>query len=379
MTQKAWGLAEATFNTPLAFAATDAFDYVELKIEPDQKYVDRISHVGTSTFQGAIKGKADNKWSAKCYMAPAAAGTAPDIGFMLKHAFGAETVSGGVSVTYSFSDTVPLSMQLVQYANGILKQANGAWIEEAVFTIAGGEICMVEFSGGFAEYGMLLPGATVNGIHTAPDTTILLTAGHARLMRPNIYVKFGPSGSYEDNSAAGYLITDVNYTTHIVTISPTLAGDLADLDAVVPNIPSSTVAGTQLGGIACALTLGGTSCVFNKGVTTIDTGVRGLMDAATSDVATQLVRNARKVEGELEFHLDTDVAPFIGGAWNGNLLAVVQRFGSATSPLATMTAPNARILVSQGPEMTDEALEIKASWRAQQSAAAADELALVFT
>ncbi len=382
LSQKAWGLAETTFDTGVAFAAGNGFDFQELSIEPSLDFSKRVSHVGTGSLQGQIEEKRGGQWSGTFYVAPNAVGVAPDVGFMLEHAMGLETVVGGTSVTYSLVDTAtPSSLQITRYASDeLLEHINGAWIEELEIEIAGGEEPKVTVSGGFASYGFLGQGLLTLAATVEPiaETEIALESGDARRVRPGVYVKIAA----DDGTAnAGYLVTAVDYTTDVMTISPGLVVATSGGELITPNIPVLTVSGSIVGGINGNLSLGAVSMNMIKSVTKLTTGIIGLDKEATSNRVTRLIRDGRTVEGEIEaYYLDENV-PFAGGAWNGNKVVMILRAGPNTAAKRMLiTHLAAQLMVVEGIEIPDnDAASWLIPYNAEQSAAAKDEMTILFS
>jgi len=376
---QAWGLAEATLDTPLAFAATDAFDFMEMSFTPNLDFSKLVSHVGTGSLQGEVEEKRGGEWSAKIYVAPTSLGVAPDAGFLLEHSLGQETVSGGASVTYSLLDVAPSGLQLTRrITDGLLEQINGAWIEQMQFEITGGDEPFIAVSGGFASYAMLMQGATVLGAEATAQTDIELASGDARLVRPNAYIKFtGDDGT----AGAGYLVTAVDYDTDIITISPGIVGSgLSGGESLLPNVPGQTLAGTVVGGISCGMSLGGTTLGGISLKTTFDTGIRALSNEATANRPNRLVRGPRTIEGTLDAYYLGESAPFIGGAWNGNLLAIIQRAGADTAAARMkINTPNSRLgVIGEFDLPDDDAAGVTIPFVARQNAAAKDEMTILF-
>lgn len=375
--QKFWVKPEVTFDTVQAHAATDAVNLRELKLDPELAMEATVEHVGTASHQGEITGTTSGKWSAVAEVRPAAAGTAPDIGEMLKAGFYTETVSGGTSVTYSFADAIPpRSLQLVRIAGSKLYEvANGAWVEQIDFELpAQGAPPLISFSGGYASHGMLLGGASVDGIHSAPDTSIQLQAGDAERIRPGVYVYFAD----ETNTNAGYLVTAVDHDTDIITISPTLAGDLADDDALLPVAISQTLGGSVIGSVSSVATIGGTSVGMISCKLSVATGIRGLMNECTTNRPNRLSLGRRVVNFEGQFYfLDTGNVE-LGKAWEGATTSVAITIGSAAGARIKLNIPKIRCAVSpiEVPDADDAVFTLKG--QARQSAAAADECTVVF-
>lgn len=374
---KFWLQVESAYDTHEAWAATDGLGLKSCEIEPSLKYNKVHNHLGSLSLLKEVEGKRGGKWSLKSYVDPAAAGTAPDIGELLKHALGTETVSGGTSVTYSLADTTPSSLAL-RRASGtdFSESAWGMWCEELGIEIKGGSEPEITASGGFARYSCLYPGATVSGAHTTPDTTIQLASGDAGRVRPGAYIGFGA----ETNGGAGYLVTAVDYATDIITISPTLANNVAGGTAVVNVVPAHTLSGAGVvGGIACGLSIGGTSVGVISASVQIKTGIKALDDEATSDRASRIVRAPyREITGEFEVYFLTENDLMIGKAWNGTQQALILRAGANTAGARMkVNAPYARLEVTPIDLPEAEVAKAKIKFVARGSAGA-DELTIVF-
>lgn len=376
--QQFWGKNEATYDTVSAFAATDAFDAVELTFEPELNYEEIVSHVGTGSLQGEVQQNRGGKWSGSFNVAPNAAATAPDIGFLIKAAMGTETV-GGSDVTYSFSDgnvfgTSLHSLQLGKYAGTDLYEVvNGAWVEQLTVEIVGNQIPKITASGGFASYGYLYGSPTVNGVHSASDTTIDLASGGGVKVGANALIKFGT----EDNGGAGYTVVSISGDT--VTITPGLAGGLSGGEAVEPVVPSQTLGGTVLGGTDSGLTIDATSLGLVTYKLTINTGIKPLDKEASSNRSTAIFRQEmRKLEGEITAYFKDESTAYLGGAWSGTLRDIAARAGSATGRRLTCHTDSARVGVAAVPFTDSEVTIITLPFTPRQNAAAADEATLVF-
>ena len=371
--RKAWGLLQGTFDTFEAIAATDAFDFAELVITPTIDYQDIRSHVGTLSFQGEIEGKRGGTWSGSFYMSPAAAGTAPDIGFLLKHALGTET-DGASSVVYTLNDDAPSGIQLVHYASDdFLETIGGGWIETIEFLIEGGSPPMINVSGGFASYGCLYQGVTVGATEATGQTVISLTSGHARKVRPGVYVQFPD----DDNGGAGYRVTAVDLANDTMTITPALAGSgLESGDDVTPLIPSQTLGGTELGGIACGLTLDSDAIGLIRASISLATGIKGLDREASTDRPNRLHRVDRRVTGELQMYYLDESAEFAALPLHGDeVVAAIVRAGADTAGARVKLSMPAILL--KPPTWThpdDNASDFTCAFTARQASAAGDEL-----
>lgn len=372
--QQYWAKLQSTYDTIEAWAATDAFDAIEAPNTPELNYEELMSHVGTMSLQGEVEGKRGGTWSTQTYIKPAAAGTAPDVGELLKHAIGGEAVVGGTSVTYSCADTTPSGIQLLRYAGAnFADQISGAWIEQLEIAFEGGGIPTFSMSGGFADHAHALGGATCNGAQASSDTSIELQTGEGRKFKPGMYLKFGS----DDNSGAGYKVTAVSGDT--LTITPGLAVGASDTDAVAPVVPSQTLAGSALGAIACGLDIDSVSVGLISATVTMETGVKGLDAEATANRSNRLIRTSRRIAGSLRFYFLDESNVFLGDAWNGTIVDVALRIGANTAgSRCKVNMPAVRLDVAEVdvPELDEATFE--ATFKARQNSTAADEFEVVF-
>lgn len=380
VTRKTWVQTEAAFDTVAAFAAADAYDALDLNIEPTYNFEEINASVGTGSHQGETAQDRGGKWSSSVDVKYSAAGTAPDYGDILKAAYGTETVVGGTSVTYVLSDgkvfgTSLHSLQFFKYIDEDCAEIiTGAWVEQVTLEYGFGKHPKLTFQGGFSTYGWLYGSPTVDGVHAGSDTTIAVAAGTAQQVGPNMYVQFGS----EDNSGAGYKV--VSIAADIITITPGLANGLSGGEEVKPLALSQTIGGTRIAGVGGGLSLDATAIgqVSFKG--TLGTGIKPLDKSSGSDRPIGIHRaDNRKVDGELELYFLDENTKYLGGAWNGTTRALIHRAGANTAGARQKwNAPKARIVVSPVPASKGDITIYKAAFRARQSAAAADEHTLAY-
>lgn len=369
---------EATYDTVQAFVAGDGVGLIDLKLDPTKEYHLSKERVGTASAQAMIAGMRSAKWSAQSEVKPNAVGTAPDIGELLKAAMGTETVSGGVSVTYSFNSTAPGSVQLGRYDGpGAYAVGNGGWAESLDLECKANSEPTISFAGGYATHGFVY-GAQVHANALAAATTVYYKTVYKGNISKNARVKFGT----EDNSGAGYLITDVDDTVSPpkLTISPGLVNGISADDAIAPFVPSPSLSGTLLGGISHGLSIDGTSVVFQGAKISVKTGFHGRDKEVTSDRPVGVLRGPREVTGEMMFTFeDTVNGPYLGRAWAGTTRALIFRFGPDTAAQRMkVNIPKAFIEVVplDVPDANEATFNLK--FRALQNSAADDEMTIVF-
>lgn len=380
---KFFAKTETTFNTWIAPAATDAIDLISLSVEPEWAHEKLQSHVGTASLQGEIQGKKSGKWTAVGYVkATTATGTAPDLGELYRAAFSTETIVGGTSVTYQFSDSqAPRSLELIEHCgDDLMKVINGCYVEQAIIEVTGGSAPKVTFSGSFASYHYMFGTATVSGAHSASDPTIQLTdaSGDEFKLSPGVLIKFGSN----DNAGAGYLVTAID-SASLCTISPSLVGSLTGGELVAPVTPSQTfAAGSILGGVECSLSIDSTSIGFISGKVTVNTGIKGLDKEATAASATSVaLTGPRSVEGEYDVYFLDENSRFLGSAWAATTAThnVVMRLGANTAGArCKVNTPKCRFDVMDVPSVDGEVSMAKIKTVVYQNTTAADECTVVF-
>lgn len=370
---------ESTFNTAIATVAGDGIPTIECKIEPDYEHHKSKEHTGSASLESEIVGYQKGKWSLSAYARPNAAGTAPDIGEILKAAYGIETVSGGVSVTYSLSGSSlaePYTGQLVRHAgNYFFEVANGCVVEEVTYEIAGNDEPKISFSGSFAQYGWCYGGTTTATVSAAASTFTLAAADRGKI-GVNARIQIGT----DDNSGAGYLVTAYNTSTGVVTFSPVLANTQTGATTIVPYTPTPTTSGTIIGGIDAGLTLGSDSLGFISGKVTVKTGNRLLDKEATAVRPSRAARGPREISGEIDaYFLSENSAQKVGKAWESALQSVLLRFGSNTAgSRLKLNFANARVQVTPVELPEAEEATCKFKFLARKSAAANDEHTAVY-
>ena len=372
--QKFFAKLETTYDAALAFAITDGIDLRELKLEPNLELKDIVGHTGSGSRQGVLKGRESHKWSAISHLMPVSAGVAPDIGPILKAAFGVETVSGGVSVTYSF-DTMAaaLSLQLMRYVGIELGEiANGAWVEQIDFEIS--DEPKITLSGGYASHGFAKGGATCNGAQSIAATTITLQAGDAKRFRAGAYIAFADG---EDNSGAGYRITSVNNAADTMVITPGLVAGVADTVAIDAHALGQTITGNQIGGINTTVTVGGDSALIINGSASLKGDQRARNDELT--VKNQgLFKSMREVSADLNLYLKTSNNVQVGKAWNIDAQAIVITIGDTAGQKLQLNFPACIATVPPIDVADDAQAKVALSFRADENSTGDDEMTAVW-
>jgi hypothetical protein len=221
-------------------------------------------------------------------------GVAPRCGVLLKALLGIETIVGGTTVTYTLAsiDTALVSFSMAYRQGHIVYWCGGAYANQGTFPVEAGEsdaaLGQMSLTGPFLN--MVWAGTTdVNDPagYIATDTDITVT--NAKVFKVGAKVEFQLADlSWEDNSGAGYLISNINYTTNVITIEA-LAGPVPDNAEVRGFLPTATDAGTIVHG------------AYGQTTQNIDTGGAADLDILSSEI---VINNNLTVIGDEKVNSD---------------------------------------------------------------------------
>ena len=355
---------EAAFNTPESVSATDGAMLTEMKLEPNQEFVENESHLGTASQQGpGVKGKFNGTWSVAGYVQVPSSGTPADLdGAMkavLEAAFGQVDTSGN-ALTYASSDENPSSLTMVKAAgDGFWNKASGCVVESFEIDITGGEIPSFTASGSFCGFSHCY-GATIS---SASGTTVEISAADAGKISKGAKVKVGGSNGHE--------VTAVDGVT--LTISPALSAPEAG--SVVPDYPAPATSSDILDGVSCSLKINSASMGFISGKVSLATGNTLTEAEATSASPTAGVKGAkREVTGSISVYFSDENAAHVGQSLDGTLNQVELQCGTEAGKTCKISMPAARIepVVAEVPGADVATAEL--SLKSYQDSAPGDEL-----
>ena len=237
-------------------------------------------------------------WNATGILRPSGtAGTDPDIGDLLKHTLGTETVAGGSSVTYSLlKDPTALSASIYRSTTDLGEGVYGACVQTLNLTWSGDSYITWNAAGVAKDY--IQTGNTLaNGTGSSATALIVDDA--------DFYTKYSVISLASTNDIQ---VTAVNYSTNTLTIASSSWSDNA---IVKPYFPSPTLAGDPLFGTSGSLSLdnGSTTITHLGGSITVTTGIDLLNTEFGGSSATDVVVPAyREVSGSVDFLVRKDEA-----------------------------------------------------------------------
>lgn len=365
-------IIEAAYDTAQSITASNCLGLIDLKITPTLEYRPSMEHLGSSDLTHEFEGKRFGQFVARAYVKPRTAGTAPDIHPLLLASFGASSGS-----SYSLANVIN-SLQLMKFVGDSYQETiTGGWVETMEVDVVGNQEPIITFSGGFATMGFLRGTPLTTGSAAAGASTVAMAAAHAGQVKAPAQLGFGSN----TNSGAGYRVTGVSSDGLTLTITPVVAGStITTGTAIQAHYPTATYAGTLQGGIACDLTIAGTSVGFISYKLRLETGFHPLMREANTNRPNRVGRGKRKITGSCSFYLlDENAARFGRTPWDGTTQSLACRVGPNTADNRfTLTTPAVRLSVHEVDVPDEEEATFEAQFTARRASVNNDALTGVF-
>lgn len=234
--EKTFAIIEDDCGTLKKFTTTSRiYTIAPVTFEQSQEFIPDDQVRASASQLSPIKGKKSiGSWSFDTYVKPSGTpGVAPEASVLFECGLGKRDINPGVSVVYSLANQLD-SFSLYTLKGHTMFAIRGATVQTVKFNIAGNAIASINWAGNYMEQ---LWAGTCNASGSCPlgTTKIQLPAGHAALYRKDVYIQVGS----DHNSNAGYLITDVNFGTNQITISPALGSNQGSGPEITPWYPTS--------------------------------------------------------------------------------------------------------------------------------------------
>ncbi len=330
MHEVSFGRLETTFDTYTAFVAGDAIEHTRLVIQRYKNKIISKGHTGDASPRRRIVGKEGGKFTYEVELKPEAAGTVPEISPLLTalHGTGSEN-DGASTVVYTLQNGHP-SLQIGRFDtdNGMYEQINGAIVTMAEFSVSEDNIIMVRFEGEFASYNCLM-GSPQTTTQASPSTSITLSARDAKKIVVAASINGFPVNFGTEVIAGGYRLQTVNYTTGVVTFTPTLDGSVTAGQTITALIPTPTFGtGNPMSSVGSALSVnvGGAGAVnygFISCNLTLDQRRYLLNKEATTRRPNRAGGSRREIKGTITVYLLDENAELFGAA-DGEITADLQ-------------------------------------------------------
>lgn len=242
--ERLWFVDETTFNTLAQPTSSDAvIPLPGVTIPPAlREFTPSVERSPSAGIRSQIKRKKrPSEFSVPVYVkAQDAAGTAPSYGLALKKGMGTETIAGGVSVKYTLATAIEeTSLSIWHFIDNMLRGMRGCLINTIGIELSGSEEGRITLAG-FAANEVFAGVGALAASMTIAQTTLTLGAGEARRYQ------VGPDANDTIRikiDSEVMLVTAVNYTTDVLTITRAQDGTTAATHAtnaeVAPSIPGT--------------------------------------------------------------------------------------------------------------------------------------------
>ena len=232
--------------------------------------------------------------SLQTYVTPSGvAGTPPREAALWEGFFGTETIVAATSVAYTPALTLPslsIAYQVghtTQFASGCVMNALGLELgAKDGFELSAEGMCKKVVTAG--------KGTTVAG---STDTVLNMTAGEAAHFEVGARIEVGD----DDNTGAGYTISEVDTTADTVTVSTALSGGAPAAGVTVQGfLPTPTYSGDSLANNLAVVTLDGAPLLLESGKINFEQEIKMRDDLVTNeDYPVYFTPHNRKVGADL--------------------------------------------------------------------------------
>jgi len=183
-----------------------------------------------------IKGRTTpGEWSMNTYIKPSGTlGTDPEATVLFESLMGKKSGGGNSTpVVYGLDADVNLpSFSLWVKKGHTVFGMEGCTVNTAEFTIAGGEIVSVVWGGNFMQWYRAGTAYAVGDV-TGSASTVTVDDATRFSGKNRMKINLGA----DNNGGDGYVMTDINYTTNVITFSPIAAIGCSDGDAITGWYP----------------------------------------------------------------------------------------------------------------------------------------------
>lgn len=396
MTQKAFLVAETTAGTAvvptaakglLLIAPVNELEQPVPLIDDDQI---RFTQSWGSPFQGK-RSRGTVKFS--CYIKPSGAlGTAPEGGLdnALYGLMGVKTVNAGTSVVYTLMPVASGAMPTFTFWWGDAIESrrmcglviNKATIKLATDPAGQGSVLQADFEGQGIDLRRCIVDQLGANILAAATT---VTATNSKKFEVGMLIQINNAGTV-DSGTAGYMISAINYSTHVLTISTAggiVSPHTASADVTIePYLPAITEVGARVHSGIGACTIGGSAALMTGMELVIENGVEVPEDIqSTSEYppAVFIRADKRKISGKLSTYMRPGSPS--GDAWynhsNQTSLAINAQVNNRTAVDAFKIAQPA-CYIENPVRSGDKAIKQEIAWRAAFNSTFDNELTLSF-
>lgn len=312
-------------TTPYTIAA----GYAELNQEPSFTNSEEIIN-SRDVIDRFVDKRPAGTWSIPIYVKPSGtAGTAPMGDVLFECLMGTKATVALTSVTYTQAITKP-SFSLWLMRGHMLLFASGCTVTDCKLDGGTKGSPMLTFSGGCMRMGWCGED-TLSGAEAQGQTVI----GVNNPERFSVGAKIWNSTADDDNTNAGYTITEVDVSGNTITISPAVApvGGWASGSTIKPYLPAGTDVGTPVLARTVSVDIGAlTDKALQSYSLSVSDPVMYPEEISTDEYPTAYIEDARNITFDFQMYLrQTDVAFFYDGFSNTEVEVVINMGDTAGS------------------------------------------------
>jgi hypothetical protein len=318
--------------------------------------------------------KTPGDFSFTTYVKPSGTpGTAPEHDVLFQCLMGTKTIDPGVKVTYS------LANQLDSFSIWLKKghtafALRGCTVNSAEFGIAGEGIATVRW--GCNSMEAKFAGTVTSPANLTAGTTIIqLETGGAAMFVAGMYVQIGT----DTNTAAGYLISSVNYNLDRITVATPLATEQGTGATIASWLPTASAeVGTPVLGKLGMVTIAGVDAIIRSAGLSITNNIKYYIDEKNNVLTAERFGRPkmREVNGSLNLYfLKRGVSYFYRSAYQiANALVIPA--GNVAGYIMELNVPYAEY---KTPKISgEEELIQDLAFMGVASATLNDEMSIVF-
>jgi len=300
-------------------------------------------------------------------------GTAPEHDVLFQCLMGTKSIDPGVKVTYSLANQLD-SFSLWLKKGHTAFALRGCTINSAEFSIAGEAIASIRWGGNSMETKWAGTCASPANL-TGGTTLIQLDAGGAALFCIGMYVAVGT----DTNSAAGYVITNVNYNLDRITIGTPLATPQGTGATIAPWLPAASAeVGEPVLGKLGMVTIATIDAIIKSATLSIANNIKYYIDEKNNVLTAERFGRPkmREINGSLNLYfLKRGLSYFYRSAYQiANALVIPA--GNVAGYIMELNAPYAEY---KTPKISgDEELSQDLAFMALASGSGNDECSVVF-
>ncbi len=326
---------QTAWDAPKVPVASEAIRFSKVSIQLNEERESRDDIQGTRSMGATILGRRSATFSISGRLLPSGtAGTAPDIGELVKACLGTEALAG--TSLYSLKkdlETTMLGLTITHFGNYMSMAVKNAIVQEVSVSASGGDHATFEASGEATDV-IHTGSSTVATIQSAGNANVVVATGHG--------ARYSIGSNIKVNGVGGHNVTSV--TGDALVVTPAVVAAQVVGHTVVPDEPTGTTAGDPISKTKGSVTIGGESVNVLSLSSKITNNLKmradeyGVLGATGFDSGSR-----REVSFETELRMLKSNFQMLGWAHGNTQKAIIYTIGNVTGKRLLITMPQAEI------------------------------------